>query len=110
VEIEKLQIISDNRGKTSIYMWIHLKSGRKYIGSALDLSKRLLYYFSPKHLDRNKSMYICRALKDHGYGEFSLSILEYINISDLSIEQTKDLVISREQFYIDSLSPEYNLL
>jgi len=109
VEIEKLQILSANKGKTSIYMWTHIE-GKRYVGSAVDTSKRLLHYFSTKYLDKNKNMSICRALKEHGYGAFSLSILEYIDIRDLSKEDARNLILGREQYFLDSLSPEYNLL
>lgn len=110
MEIEKSQILSDNKGKISIYMWIHLESGRRYVGSTLDSSIRLLKYYFLNHLDRNKNMYICRALKDHGYAAFFLSILEYIDITNLSKEQAKELVLLREQYYFNTLNPEFNLL
>lgn len=55
-------------------------------------------------------MYISRALLYHGYFGFSLAILEYVDISNLSLEQAKKLIVAREQFYIDSLEPAYNLL
>jgi group I intron endonuclease len=54
-------------------------------------------------------MYIYRALLHHGYSKFSLSILEYIDISGLSKSEARKLILEREQFYIDNLSPEYNI-
>jgi hypothetical protein len=41
---------------------------------------------------------------------FFLTILEYINISDKSIDEARELILEREQHYIDSLAPEYNIL
>lgn len=46
----------------------------------------------------------------HGYSAFSLTIIEYINISNLSKEEARLLILSREQYYLDSLQPEYNIL
>ena len=46
-------------------------------------------------------MLINKALIKYGYSNFSIEILEYCEPS---------LVISREQYYIDLLKPEYNLL
>jgi group I intron endonuclease len=46
-------------------------------------------------------MVICRALLKRGYSNFNLEILEYCD--------SKDLII-REQYYIDLLKPEYNIL
>jgi group I intron endonuclease len=39
-----------------------------------------------------------------------LTILEYINISGKSVDEARELILSREQHYLDSLSPEYNIL
>lgn len=42
---EKTRILSDNKGKAGIYQWKHKESGKIYIGSAEDLSRRLSPYF-----------------------------------------------------------------
>jgi group I intron endonuclease len=55
-------------------------------------------------------MYICRALLDHGYSAFSLAIIEYIDVTGLSKDSSKELILEREQFYINNLNPEFNLL
>jgi group I intron endonuclease len=44
---------------------------------------------------------ICKALLKYGYAGFRLEIIEYCPIS---------IVLDREQFYIDKLNPEYNIL
>ncbi len=44
---------------------------------------------------------INRALLKYGYSNFSFSILEYCD---------KEMVIKREQYFIDLIKPEYNLL
>ena len=46
-------------------------------------------------------MLINKALLKYGYGNFSLEILEYCEPKDL---------ISREQYYLDLIKPEYNIL
>lgn len=46
-------------------------------------------------------MYIYNAMLKHGYSKFSLDILEYCE---------PDALIKREQYYIDTLEPEYNIL
>lgn len=45
---EKINILTENRGKAGIYQWTHISSGRCYIGSSYNLSKRLSDYFSFK--------------------------------------------------------------
>ena len=70
------------------------------MGSSVDLGRRLREYFNVNHLEANKSMPICCALLKYGYSNFSLTILEYCAPSE---------VIARENHYISSLNPDYNL-
>ena len=68
------------------------------------MTKRFYCYFSPgflrKQLLRNRS-FIYSAILKYGYNKFKLEILEYC---------TKENVLNREQYYIDSIKPEYNIL
>jgi group I intron endonuclease len=54
-------------------------------------------------------MYIYNAILYHDYSSFSLTILEYIDISNLSKEEARNLILEQEQYYIDILSPGYNI-
>lgn len=101
-ETDRLQILTDNKKKAGVYLWTHKESGKRYVGSAVDLSKRLRDYFSQSFLERFKTMYIYNAILTHNYSAFSLSILEYV--------ENKELLIHREQFWIDEIDPEYNIL
>jgi group I intron endonuclease len=114
-DTDRSQILSDNKGKAGIYMWTHIESGKSYVGSAFDITKRLRAYYSIEYLERNKSMYICNALFHQGYSAFTLSILEFIDISGLSKEGSRELILSREQCYLDLIFEAdklntYNLL
>lgn len=79
-------------------------TGDSYIGSAVDLSKRLSVYYSEKSrqevLNRSKSN-ILSAIQKYDHSNFTLEILEYCNPND---------TIIREQYYLDFLYPEYNIL
>ena len=50
-------------------------------------------------------MYICNAIITHTHSAFSLFIFEYINIENLSKEDARKLILSREQYYLDTLEP-----
>nr|YP_009440973.1 GIY-YIG endonuclease [Absidia glauca]AMA21279.1 GIY-YIG endonuclease [Absidia glauca] len=99
----KSQILLENKNKSGIYKWENKISGDFYIGSAVDLSKRMSEYYRKSyitHPSRGRSI-ICYALVKYDYNNFSLSILEYCD---------KDKVITREQYYLDLLNPSYNIL
>ena len=102
-DLDKLKIIKENKGKSGIYRWVNLNSGKSYIGSSVNLAQRLKNYFSVSYISdkkRGKSL-INAALSKYGYSNFSLEILEYCD---------RDKAIKREQYYFDLLSPEYNIL
>lgn len=109
VDNNKSKILSDNKGRAAIYIWTNTLSGKRYVGSAIDLSKRLRDYYSPSYLKRANN-YICNALICHTHSAFSLTILEYIGISNLSKDEARKKILEREQPYIDTLSPEYKIL
>jgi len=76
----------------------------------VDLSRRLKYYFSKVNLTRNTKSKIHNALLHYGHSAFSLTILEFIDITSISKSNTKNFIIEREQYYLDLLKPEYNIL
>lgn len=101
-DADKFSIIKRVKGKSGVYRWINNTNGKSYVGSSVDLSKRLYRYYSLAHLiDGAKNSYIYRALIKYGYGSFSFEILEFCN---------KENVLEREQYYLDLLKPEYNVL
>ena len=82
-------------------MWENLEDGKRYVGSSENLHRRLNSYYSISSLRRQHYSYICRALLVYGYDKFSLIILEYCNPEDCK---------EREQYYLDLLVHEYNIL
>jgi group I intron endonuclease len=108
-DTDKSIILTATRGKAGVYLWKHKESGKTYVGSAVNLSRRLSNYYTLSELKRIDN-YICRAIILHTHSAFSLAILEHIDISNLSKEDARKLILSREQYYIDTLNPEYNIL
>ncbi len=101
-DLDKELIVNENKGRTGVYRWVHIDSGKSYIGSSANLSIRFKQYFNYNHISYPKrNLRIYRALLKYGYAGFSLEILEYCNT---------DLLLQREQFYFDTLNPEYNIL
>lgn len=101
-DTQKESILNENKGKAGVYRWTNKDSGKIYVGSSIDLYRRFTNYYNIKYITRTaKSSPICRALLKYGYSHFELDILEYCDPKD---------VIEREQYYIDLLKPEYNVL
>ena len=103
-EADKDEILKENKNKSGIYMWKNLTNDKCYIGSAVNLSKRLSYYYSTtymeKELNRGNS-HIYSALLKNDYSNFSLTILEYCE---------PEQCIEREDYYLCCLPHEYNIL
>nr|YP_009663678.1 hypothetical protein [Dactylella tenuis]QCW06817.1 hypothetical protein [Dactylella tenuis] len=103
-DIQKKELLKDNKNKIGIYRWNNLLNGKSYIGSSINLGKRLRDYFNISYLEmetkKNKSL-IYQSLLKYGYSNFSIDILEYCDKKD---------IINREQYYFDLLKPEYNIL
>ena len=95
------EILNENKNKSGIYMLTNKSTSDIYIGQSNDISKRFKNYFNLSYLKSQNSFRISRALIKYGYNNFSLTILEYCDKSDL---------LSREQYYFDKLNPEYNIL
>lgn len=104
LEKNKFLIYKENINKSAVYRLNNLITGKVYVGSAVDLTKRLRGYFSIPSLEnvlrRNRSR-ISSSLLKYGYSNFTLDVLEYCVL---------DKLIEREQYYLDILKPEYNIL
>lgn len=97
-------ILKDNRSKSGVYLWTNKINGKMYVGSSINLGKRLSMYFSIGYLEEKRKSgksVINIALLKYGYSQFSFSILEYCDVA---------CVLDREQFYLELLKPEYNIL
>lgn len=101
---QKKQILLENKGKSGVYRWTNKITAKSYVGSASNLSKRLYFYYSQNlirsELTRGNSA-IYSAILKHGLQNFRLEVIEYCERAD---------TIEREQYYIDLLQPEYNIL
>lgn len=103
-DTQKQTILKENKGKAGVYRWVNLINGKTYLGSSGNLSDRFLQYFNVKYLERkikkdNSKIY--NSILKNGFSNFKLEILEYCELSVLN---------EREQYYIDTLNPEYNIL
>ena len=85
--------------KGGIYAVLNLVNGKFYIGSAVNLRRRWTNHKSLLNSNKHYNIHLQRAWAKHGELNFIIVILEY----------TVDLQ-SKEQHYIDTLAPTYNIL
>ncbi len=94
-------ILNENKGKSGIYMITNRLTKDIYIGQSIDISNRFKNYFNLSYIKSRDSSIINRALIKYDYSNFSVTILEYCDKSNLLV---------REQYYFDKLNPQYNIL
>jgi|GraSoiStandDraft_4_1057263.scaffolds.fasta_scaffold207579_1 hypothetical protein len=97
---QQKEINAFSKGKSAIYCFVNKQNGKFYVGSAKELRIRLKAYFSIARLERD-NMNINKSILKYGHGNFAFLILEIL--------KPEEDLISREQFWLDSLMPEYNI-
>ncbi len=85
--------------KSGIYKILNTKNGKCYIGSAVYLISRLNTHKSNLRNKKHPSKHLQASWNKYGGWFFEFIILERCE---------KDKLAEREQFYIDTLKPEYN--
>jgi len=89
INIQKQDILNDNKSKLGIYWIINKVNGKFYIGSAVNLNRRL-----NEHFQGDKSNIILqKAFKKYSLENFSIEILEYC-------DQVKEILLERELYYL----------
>lgn len=80
VYVDKSKLYKENKIKPGIYRLNNLVTGKSYVGSSKDLSKRFSTYYSLNYLKKKvkkDSSIIYNSILKYGYDKFSLDILEY---------------------------------
>jgi group I intron endonuclease len=90
-------IIEELFNKSGIYVFVCNLNGNIYVGSAQKLTRRIFEHIK----GYNSNIPLQRAFEKYGIENFTLVIVEYCD---------PILLIEREQFYMDLLNPNYNIL
>ena len=119
-----MKIISENNlnmnllnlslNKSGIYLITNLVNGKKYVGSSVVLKRRFKEYSNPLYITRNLkrgNSKLLNALLKYGYLNFEFKILETIEfLPSKTKSERSTLLLEREQYYMDLLKPEYNIV
>lgn len=90
----------DLKGKSGIYMFFNMVSGKRYVGSSVDIYNRIHEHYHNLENNKSHNAHFQSSWNKYGKDAFIYCVLEYCNAEDR---------FNREQYYIDSLKPEYNL-
>lgn len=85
---------------SGIYQIQSKLNNKIYVGSAVNLRGRKYIHFRDLKLDLHCNKYLQRHVDKYGEEDLQFSILEFCQ---------KENLIEREQYYIDSLQPEFNI-
>lgn len=85
------------KGKSGIYGFICKSNNNLYLGSSIDLSSR----FNGHIKGSRSNILLQRSINKYKIQDFIFVIFEYCETG---------ILVSREQFFIDELKPEYNIL
>uniref|UniRef100_UPI002008ED24 hypothetical protein n=1 Tax=Exserohilum rostratum TaxID=1659837 RepID=UPI002008ED24 len=99
----KRKIYKELKNKSGVYLFINDVTNDLYVGSSINLSKRMVSHFYYANSDKIGTTMLIRAMKKYGLNNFSLGILEFCE---------KDAIecVKLEQKWIDHYEPSYNIL
>ena len=103
-----ISLIKENLTKLyGIYAIVNHEDNKMYVGSSADLSRRILEHIRDKH----SNIYLQNAIKKYGLANFSVCILELL---DLYTDVQEDLklnllLLDKEQYYLDFFENKYNI-
>jgi group I intron endonuclease len=84
--------------RSGIYEIVHVSSGKKYIGSSIDVVRRLSGHRRDLKRGANTNFRLQRAWNKHGADAFEFRVIEFF-------EGSTDAMVAREQFQIDKTDP-----
>jgi group I intron endonuclease len=85
---------------SGIYCIINIKNSKKYIGSSKNIRQRLWSHRAELRHNKHENSHLQNAWNKYGEHNFDYYILEKCRES---------LLLEKEQFYIDTINPEYNM-
>lgn len=93
-------IITKDYCYSGIYCIINIKNGNKYIGSSKNITSRLSKHTALLRHNKHENAHLQNAWNKYGEEYFDFYVLEKCDVS---------LLTEREQFYISTLNPAYNI-
>ena len=90
-----------NKNCPAIYKIKNVINNKFYIGSSKKVNTRLINHFSSLAKNTHRNKHLQSSYNKYGKDNFKFEILEECDLKDL---------LNKEQYYLDTLKPEYNIL
>ena len=87
--------------RSGIYQITNSVNGKRYIGRSTNLQERWKVHLSRLRHNTHHNYHLQAAFNKHGESAFAFSVLEYV-------EEVSQLT-PREQHFLDTMTPEYNI-
>lgn len=87
-------------GKSGIYLIVNTISGKRYVGSAINIKNRIAEHKKTLRGNRHGNKRMQNSWNKHGEHNFKFNILATC---------PKEYLIKMEQWFIDTINPEYNI-
>jgi group I intron endonuclease len=88
------------RFKSGIYMFFNMVSGKRYVGSSVNIYNRIHEHIHNLKNNVSHNAHFQSSWNKYGEDAFMFCVLEFC---------PEEIRFDREQYYIDCLKPEYNL-
>ena len=95
-----MKAITQDLKFSGIYCIINIKNSKRYIGSSKNIRQRLWTHRACLRHNNHENAHLQAAWNKYGEDNFDYFILEPCK---------EDILLRREQYYIDSIKPEYNI-
>lgn len=87
-------------GRIGVYSITNKVNNKRYIGSSTNLGRRKTSHFTCLRKGKGHNQHLQYSYNKFGESSFIFAVIEYC---------TKEELLVREQFYVDTLKPEYNV-
>jgi group I intron endonuclease len=85
---------------SGVYCIVNFINGHFYVGSSKNISNRWSRHKSDLRKEKHGNRYLQRAWNKYGVENFGFNIIEETSVENL---------VEREQYYLDSCKPQYNM-